>query len=208
MQIYVGQARGKGKVQPYLDRYRIGECFTRGTSYWPPRRTPWFYDNGAFGDWQAGRPFDEEAFASDLPRIRGSVVPPAFIVCPDRVAGGLESLAFSLGWLPRLKCECPGLPVYLAVQDGLSEIDVPEGFDGLFVGGTLSWKIATGSSWVAEAKRRGVPCHVGRVGNRRRLAWAKRIGADSIDSSLPLWSMAKLRLFLATLDSRQLELVP
>lgn len=54
--------------------------------------------------------------------------------------------------------------------------------------------------------RRGLPCHVGRVGTARRIAWAKRIGADSIDSCLPLWSRENLDSFLRALDGRQMEL--
>jgi hypothetical protein len=203
VRVYVGQTRSRRLIAE-LSALGIGECTSRGEH--PPRRIPWFADNGAFGDWKAGRSFDIAAFESDLPRIREAGAPPDFIVCPDIVAGGLDSLAFSLAWLPRLRFACPGLPVYLAVQDGMEEGDVPDGFHGIFVGGSLPWKLATGARWVREAHRRGLPCHVGRVGNARRVAWAIRIGADSIDSSLPLWSQQKMRSFLAALDGRQQEI--
>lgn len=50
-------------------------------------------------------------------------------------------------------------------------------------------------------------CHVGRVGTAKRVAWARRIGATSIDSSLPLWSVENLRSFRVAVDGRQLELL-
>jgi hypothetical protein len=41
----------------------------------------------------------------------------------------------------------------------------------------------------------------------RRVRWAQRIGADSIDSALPLWSDANLDRFLGALEpTKQHEL--
>jgi hypothetical protein len=182
MRVYCGQTRGRRQIAA-LAAAGFGEVFVRGKSCWPPRRTPWLYDNGAYGDWQRGRSFDVAAFERDLPRIREAVAPPDFIACPDIVAGGRESLAFSLGWLGRLRSACPGLPVYLVVQDGMEVGDVPEGFDGLFVGGMPRWKAMTMASWAAEAHRRGQRCHVGKVGSMRAILLARHAGADSIDSN-------------------------
>ena len=56
-------------------------------------------------------------------------------------------------------------------------------FDGIFVGGTVKWKIKTGEEWVRLAHDHKLPCHIGRVGVFKRIVWAKRIGADSIDST-------------------------
>lgn len=56
-------------------------------------------------------------------------------------------------------------------------------FDGLFVGGTLEWKLQTAKTWVDVAHSRFMKCHIGRIGTFRRLVWARSIGADSIDSS-------------------------
>jgi hypothetical protein len=167
-----------------------------------------FLDNGAFGDWRAGRPFDAVTFARDLDRVAGAVVPPDFIVVPDKVAGGEESLGLSLSW--RGAVARVG-PAFLVVQDGMTEPLVAEalaaGFAGIFVGGTLPWKLRTGAAWVQLAQRRGLPCHIGRVGTPKRVAWARRIGATSIDSCLPLWSRENLQRFVAAVHGRQLELV-
>lgn len=213
MLVYVGQTRSRSLIAR-LEELGIGECTNRGE--YPPRRHPWFLDNGAFSDWRSGLEFDGAAFLCDLISAVAGSVPPAFVVCPDRVATGLESLAFSLRW--RALCEfvlrarrCSGWRVprlrwYFAVQDGMEEADVAaviDQFDGVFVGGSLPWKVATGERWVQFAHERGLPCHIGRVGTPRRVAWAIRIGADSIDSSLPLWSEGNLARFLSALSPTQ-----
>jgi hypothetical protein len=75
-------------------------------------------------------------------------------------------------------------------------------FAGLFVGGTLAWKIKTAARWIrwAHAQARPLRCHIGRVGTPDRVRWARRIGADSIDSALPLWSSENLSRFLRALE--------
>lgn len=204
MKVYVGQTRS-AKLVRRLWELGIGECTVRGEL--PPRRRPWFFDNGAFGDWRAERPFDEAQFVADIEAMRLAVDKPDFVVLPDRVAGGLDSLRESLGWVRRLW----DFRLYLAVQDGMTPADLPFNEEmlhvrGLFVGGTLEWKIRTGADWVKAAHRGGRQCHVGRVGTEDRIAWARRIGADSIDSSLPLFSEDNLRRFLRGLKGAQREL--
>jgi len=111
---------------------------------------------------------------------------PDFIVTPDKVAKGLESLAFSVEWAVKLRVAYPDLRQYLAVQDGMTAKDVEPYlslFNGLFVGGSLSWKYETAEEWVSFAHAHGLPCHIGRVGTWDKIVWAMRIGADSIDSS-------------------------
>ena len=200
---YVGQTRGRW-LTARLMAAGIGECTVRGEL--PPRRVPFFYDNGAFGDWKAQRPFDAVAFREDLASLRKHRLVPDFVVAPDVVAGGESSLVESLRWLD--ECRSVG-PVYLAVQDGMGLETVRasvDGFAGLFVGGTLEWKLSTGQSWCRLAHELGLACHVGRVGSARRIRWAQRIGADSIDSALPLWSDSHMRRFLSALRHEQGDL--
>lgn len=217
MDVYVGQTRSR-KLIARLTELGFGECTNRGE--FPPRRYPYFLDNGAFSDWKNGRDFDGAAFWFDLLCALADGCPPDFVVCPDRVATGLESLAFSRLWLER--CESRLLALrswvqlaaprwYLAVQDGMTADDVRRefsigGYAGIFVGGTLEWKIRTGAEWVRVAHELGVKCHVGRVGTAKRVRWAIRIGADSIDSALPLWSEENLAVFVNALGSTQGEL--
>jgi hypothetical protein len=196
MMAYVGQTRSK-KLIAKLESEGIGEMTVRGEL--PPRRRPWAYDNGAYRDWTAEKPFDALSFVADVPFLRGV----DFVVVPDIVTGGTESLRYSLMWAQRLR----GLPLYLAVQDGMSiEVVKPVlgGFSGLFVGGSTQWKLDTAAGWVQLARSHNLRCHVGRVGTARRVAWAKSIGADSIDSSLPLFSQGNRRRFLDGLRQQEM----
>lgn len=206
MMVYVGQTRA-AKLIADLSALGFGEMTNRGEA--PPRRFPFALDNGAFKDWRDGAVFDENAFLSDLDLLRTKNLTPDFLVVPDKVAGGLASLDFSLSWVSRLKGFAP---LYLAVQDGQSYALIAPLlglFDGLFVGGTLGWKIAYGEGWVRLAHSHGKKAHIGRCGPPRRVAWAKRIGADSIDSCLPLWSKENLARFCAAVfeTSSQLPLL-
>ena len=197
---YVGQTRGAGLIGRLRD-LGIGEMTVR--SEVPPRRFPWAFDNGAFSDFTAGRPFDEPAFVEACNAVRLFVASggprPDFVVVPDIVAGGTASLAFSEAWRARV---VDLGPPYLAVQDGMEETDVDAvigGYAGIFVGGTLAWKRRTSWRWVEFAHARGLRCHIGRVGTGARARWANGIGADSIDSSLPLFSEGNLQRFLCGL---------
>lgn len=209
MRIYVGQSRSSRWIERLVDLGFV-ECTSRGEL--PSRRDPWFYDNGAYADFTAKRPFDAAAFRQDVATIAIKIAAgygPDFLVVPDVVAGGLESLRVSSGWLEELRRDLPGCELYLAVQDGMAEASVADlvgRVDGIFVGGTMRWKLDTGAMWVAFAHRHGRSCHIGRCGTRKRVAWARRIGADSLDSCLPLWSEENLDSFLAGLSAAQVEL--
>lgn len=215
MKAYVGQTR-KAALVSRLESDGIGECVVRGEL--PPRRSSWFYDNGAFGDWRAGRTFnylrwsrdmrairlwaDAEGIPAYRPRGGESMSPPDFNILPDLVAAGPASLAFSLEHVE--EAAAAGAPLFVAVQDGMTELDVvaflaaaPATIAGIFVGGSLRWKLETASSWVEFAHARGMAVHVGRVGTIDRVRWARQIGADSIDSAFPLWTSARLEAFVA-----------
>jgi len=205
MEIYSARA---GRPQDVELMRRHGIRLMMGAYHWqsPPRGLPYALDNGAFTAWKRGQPFDEARFmvaalkASRLPRR------PDFGVVPDKVAGGLESLRFSLAWRDRLRPY--DWPWYLAVQDGMGPEHVApwleaRAFDGVFVGGTRPWKYRTAATWLALARRHGVRLHVGGVGCPRRVLWARAIGADSIDSST--WARNRsLPRLLARLKQRNL----
>jgi hypothetical protein len=204
MKAYVGQTRAKELIER-LQALGIGECTCRGQL--PPRRTPWFYDNGAFTDWKADRPFDITRFSRDVWRITTDVEKglscPDFIVVPDLVAAGSESLRESNSWLTWLADR--NIPLYLAVQDGMQSCDVAplienHNYSGIFVGGTVKWKRDTALEWCELADFMEVPCHIGRVGTSKKVKWAASIGASSIDSSFPLWTMDNLQKFIDALE--------
>ncbi|WP_051276524.1 hypothetical protein [Desulfovirgula thermocuniculi] len=164
----------------------------------PPRPypgEPWGFDNGAFRCYLRGEPFDRDGFLRRLERAYAAGRP-YLAVAPDIVAGGLESLEFSLRWLEELPRDWPW---YLAVQDGMGLADVEpvlHRFAGIFLGGTDAFK-ATAPHWAALARRHGKRFHYGRAGTPGKLLHAVHCGADSADSSFPLWSKDRLARFAA-----------
>lgn len=181
MKVYSGETRAI-RHRDMLWREGLGVMTTKKARCPGPY---WALDNGAFSCYRRGVPFDEGAFLDTLAWHRERPHPaPDFLVVPDIVAGGAESLAFSLAWLDRLPRGWTRL--YLAVQDGMEREEVEavlDRFDGIFVGGTRDWKRATAADWVALAHAHGLPCHVARVYQGHDVQWALSIGADSIDST-------------------------
>lgn len=199
MKAYVGQTRSHA-LTAELEQHGIGECVVTGEL--PPRRIEvgFFHDPGAYRDWRAGRPFNVCRWDRDMRWMLYRGLRPDFVIVPDIVAGGLASLSFSAFWRNTVPVE---FPAYLAVQDGMTAADVVPHlrmYQGLFVGGSLSWKLETSASWVQLAHAHGLRCHVGRVGPAHRVRWARSLGCDSIDSSLPLRHRDHLTSFLTALD--------
>jgi hypothetical protein len=87
-----------------------------------------------------------------------------------------------------------------SVQDGMTAADVVPHltrYHGIFVGGSLHRKLATGAQWAELVRRHGLGCHIGRVGTAARVHWARSIGATRVDSSLPSRAREHLDAFLA-----------
>lgn len=138
-------------------------------------------DNGAWSDFQAGRPFDEPAFERLIDRLGAGA---DFIVLPDIVAGGLRSLELSIRWINRTLSCCP--LTLLAVQDGMSEADVAPWVGpnvGIFLGGSTEWKLQTMQSWGDFCWQRRLHYHVARVNTARRIRLARVSAATSFDGS-------------------------
>jgi len=202
VKLYVGQTRD-GSLIAELQALGVGECTNRGEL--PPRRLPWFLDNGAYTDFKSKKPFDLNRWIRDtrhiMYRLESDEWPvemaPDFTVVPDLVGGGKDSLDFSIEHLFRI--ESLHVPHYLAVQNGMTKSMVrsvlPQ-FGGVFVGGTLDWKLETMAMWSDMAHDAGLLCHVGRIGTIPRVEMAKQAGVDSIDSCQPLWTRARLGKFV------------
>ena len=200
MKAYVGEPTGK--LANFFKDLGIGACISPFTKQNIKRHSFWFLDNGAFTYWKKKQPFNEKAFYRLLEKAENKR--PDFVILPDLVAQGLQSLKFSEYWLNRLENEGFKHTWALALQDGMKTEDIKSFIEGapisvLFVGGTVKWKIRTGHEWVELAHSYGLICHIGRVGSMKRVIWARRIGADSIDSALPLFSKEKLDRFLRAL---------
>ncbi len=157
---------------------------------------PYALDNGAYGCWLRGEPFNEIGFRRLL-AAKGAGAD--WIVVPDIVAAGAESLDFSLEWLPAIAEH--GKPL-IAVQDGMTVSDLAShisGDVGLFVGGTTEWKLASMPEWGELAAFCGAYLHIGRVNTRRRIRYCASIGADSFDGT----SVTRYAVTLPELDAER-----
>ena len=156
---------------------------------------PWGYDNGAFTAWRKGVRWDSDAYLRRVERVTATGRTPMLAVVPDLPAQGQRSLDFSVAWLPRLP---ETWPRYLAVQDGMTPqavLDVLDlGFAGLFLGGTDRFKLEA-AEWCALAHGNDRFFHYARAGTRAKVEHAQRVGADSMDSSFPLWTRRRFAEF-------------
>lgn len=190
---------GETRSQRNVDALRArcwGRMFvtSRPTPY---EGEPWGFDNGAFVAWCKGEGFPEIRFLRRLD-VAIDIGIPHMAVAPDIVAGGLHSLDFSLKWIDKL----PTWPWYLAVQDGMTPLDVipvlPR-FAGIFMGGSDSFKAAAWK-WCAFAHDHGKPFHYARAGTLNKLEAAMKMRADSLDSAFPLWTTARMTRFMRQYD--------
>lgn len=140
-------------------------------------------DNGAWSAFTQKRAWDEDAFCDALDRFGSGA---DFVVVPDIVLGGLDSLKLSRTWIRACTDHAPR--ALIAVQNGIEPVHVGEMLGpnvGLFVGGDTAWKERTMAEWAHLAYRCGSYCHVGRVNSQRRLRLVQMAGADSFDGSGP-----------------------
>jgi len=159
--------------------------------HWNDRSlAPYGLDNGAWGCYTKGKPFDVSAFERALASVGDGA---DWVVIPDIVAEGAKSLRFSLSWVERLK---KYKPILLPVQDGMTVDEVRPYIDsqvGIFVGGSTEWKLSSLPAWGRLAKERGAWLHVARVNSQRRIRLCQDAGANSFDGTSPV-------LFPSTLD--------
>ena len=141
----------------------------------------WCLDNGAWTAHQKGTEWNADLFVKLCHKLGDGA---QFVVVPDIVGGGLDSLQLSLSWLPRL--DHVAQRRLIAVQDGMVPNDVRQYLNkrvGIFVGGSTEWKLETLRSWGCLARETGAYLHVGRVNSQRRIALCQDAGADSFDGT-------------------------
>lgn len=149
---------------------------------------PWAVDNGAFSN------FDAAGFRRLAEKVRG-LPGLLWVVVPDVVAQAQATLDRFDEWAPELA----GLPLAIAGQDGLEDLDVPwDRFACFFIGGSTAWKLSHAAADLAgEAKRRGKLVHMGRVNSLQRMRFAQLIGCDTCDgSSASKWPRKYLRKYV------------
>lgn len=139
----------------------------------------WCADNAVF----AGKYPGDEKYLAWLGKRAWAAQRCRFAVAPDVVGDARATLARSLPMLDRIRAL--GFPVAYVGQDGATIDSLPwDQFDALFIGGSTGWKLgAEARALIAEAKRRGVWVHMGRVNSYRRLQRATDSGCDSADGT-------------------------
>lgn len=142
---------------------------------------PYCLDNGAWTAFVQERPWDSRAFIGALKRFGADA---DFVVAPDIVLGGDDSLKRTRTWLPHvLRYTRRAL---IAVQNGMTPDVVRPMLGervGVFVGGDTPWKERTMFTWAQLARECGAYCHVGRVNTARRVKLCQMAGVDSFDGS-------------------------
>lgn len=196
MKYYVAAPYGADRRDYYIAK-GLGLLFSPTYGILPRPCEDWQFvlDNGAYSAYSNNIPWEEERFYSYVKRLVDNNLTPMFVVLPDIVAGGIQSLNRSVTHIPRLP---EAWEKYLPVQDGMVDEDVIpilEQVDGIFVGGTVVWKWRTAERWCHLAHTFGLKCHIGRVNSERQLLSAKNVGADSVDGSSASRNHTTNRLF-------------
>jgi hypothetical protein len=198
MLVLLGETRSRKNIKVLRER-SWGRIFLYRAPT-PYEGEPWAFDNGAFGAWKQQQPFPTTQFVKRLAAAQALPSRPQFGVLPDIVAGGCTSLQFSADWLTRL--QHVAWPWYLAVQDGMTLDDVAPlcgRVAGLFLGGTDTFK-ATALAWRSLSYAYGIKFHYARASTPKKLQLAFESYADSCDSAFPLWTQARMDLFLKQYD--------
>lgn len=187
MEIYISIGGGK-KMNPFVVENNLGWCLAPDNDS-NPKNQKYFLDNGKFHAEAHNKPWTENPFKRLLakyPNYDFCVLPDKPQINPvrDRVLGrklATQSIQESLKYIS----EIPD-PLYFAVQDWMMQSDIIpliERVDGLFVGGSLEWKIKTAMDWSNMAHAWGKKCHVGRVNQYETLRYMHYCGVDSVDGS-------------------------
>jgi len=148
-------------------------------NYSPERASewqPWAADNGCFAaTWSPPR------WLAYLDRYAGT---PGnlFAVVPDVVGDAEATRALWPTWAPAVTSR--GYRPAYVLQDGEDGSGVPwSDQPAIFIGGTTAYKVGAARPVVAEAKRRGLHVHMGRVNSLRRLRLAVDFGCDTADGT-------------------------
>lgn len=195
MQAYT--SRCSGKTLDHLKAAGWRFIVEPSQGYRSPCPIAYGLDNGAWGCHVREEPFNVEGFERVLADHGADA---DWIVLPDIVGGGLDSLRLSAEWERRVKSL--GRPMLLPVQDGMEPADIRAFTDrgvGIFLGGSTEWKLETMREWGAFARHVGAYYHVARVNSAKRIRLCKDAGADSFDGSSPV----KFRVTLPKLDNER-----
>lgn len=146
----------------------------------PHRWMPYACDNDRYAAAVKRKLWDELAYELFLCELANVILmgrPPLWLLVPDVPFDREGTLAEWKKWAPRLKEY--GVPLAFAVQDGMTQRDVPSDADVIFVGGSTKWKWRTLLQWCKDNE----DVHVGRVNSYGLLWKAMEAGAKSCDGT-------------------------
>lgn len=150
----------------------VGHLYSPPTGRRPNFMPPYAIDNGRYASFVSGKTWDESAFLRLL-ETHGAAA--RWVVVPDVVGDRDGTLREWDAWVPRLS----GLPLAMAVQDGMTAADVPSEASVVFIGGTTIWKRRTLCYWPAHFDR----VHVGRINTEKWLWRCEDAGVESCDGT-------------------------
>lgn len=187
MVVYVGQTSSH-EFEAHIARLRLGRIWTSAKPRQAYEGEPLAVDNGAYSAWRSGKEWSGDKFLRHIDRVHETGLTPDWVVIPDVVGDGRQSIAQSWKWVDRIPDEWPKL---LALQDGYT-LEAAEHFApliaGVFLGGLPQFQWSTAHDWLAWCRERDLVFHWGGVGKLWELKAAHDMGADSVDSSQMLWS--------------------
>lgn len=159
---------------------RIG--WLLGPAGWrkPHRWMPYGTDNDKFGSAVNGTPWNEAAYWAFVAKVQAMTKighPPLWVLVPDVPFDREGTLIEWTKWAPKLKQY--GWRLAFAVQDGMTQSDVPADADTIFVGGTTDWKRKTIWTWCENNE----DVHVGRVNGYELLWQCHDAGVKSCDGT-------------------------
>lgn len=143
-------------------------------SYWNKPRVkyymPYALDNGCYNKWEPDLYFE-------MLKDSTNIHPPLWVTVPDVVGDYKKTIELWNEYKDSVKKFNYNLA--FVCQDGCNPEDVPEDVYCCFIGGTTKWKLDNAHRFKNVRKK----LHIGRVNTKKRLLWAKDLGADSIDGS-------------------------
>lgn len=112
----------------------------------------WAADNDAFNGGF------KENFFDWLPTMLPYRKTCLFITAPDVLSNSVATLSLFRNYVHRLE----GWPVAFVAQDGQENLEYPDYFDALFIGGSTEWKTSPAAEECIE-RAEGKHIHIGRV---------------------------------------------
>lgn len=169
----------KAEVHYLSGRYpgAVGHLYSPGGQRGPYAWLPYALDNGVFGAYTRGQPWEAAPFIDLLRWATGAAQRPLWAVVPDAVGDAAKTLELWAEWAPRVRAY--GVDLAFAAQDGHTPADVPEAADVVFIGGTTDWKRASIKTFCKAHKR----VHVGRINTLKWLRYCRDAGAESCDGT-------------------------